>query len=132
MLASAASSAPLGSRTGIPSRTGYRRSDTDTRCPSSACSRSRPTGQHSSSSKPGGTSLAMSPPIDWARIGRMERLVLASQGGWETSSARYRLGALAREGPWPIEAIAASSIPTADQVARLVDRGGDDAGLILQ
>jgi hypothetical protein len=39
---------------------------------------------------------------------------------------------LARTRVWPVEALSAGSFPTADQVDALLDRGGDDASLILQ
>jgi hypothetical protein len=61
----------------------------------------------------------------------MRRIVLASPGGWEAPSARYRLGPLARDGPWPIEIVSAGSFPRPDQIDAVVERGGDGAALVL-
>lgn len=62
----------------------------------------------------------------------LKRLVLASPGGWEGPSARYRLGPLRDAGPWPIEAVSAASFPSSATVDAILDLGGDGAGLILQ
>ncbi len=67
-----------------------------------------------------------------ARSVMVQRLVLASPGGWQAPSARYRLGPLEREGVWPIDVISAGSSPTREAIEALLERGGDAAALILQ
>src|SRR5438128_912912 len=62
----------------------------------------------------------------------VKRVIVASPGGWNLPSARYRLGPLARAGPWPIQAISVSSFPLAEHMASLLDAGGTGAVLILQ
>lgn len=62
----------------------------------------------------------------------IDRIVLASPGGWAFPSARYRLGPLARAGPWPVDVLSAGSFPTASQIEALLENGGGDALLILQ
>jgi glycosyltransferase involved in cell wall biosynthesis len=62
----------------------------------------------------------------------VERIVVSSPGGWQSPSARYRLGALAREGPWPVEVVSGGSFPTRAQIDELLERKGKDALLILQ
>jgi hypothetical protein len=61
-----------------------------------------------------------------------ERIVIASTGGWDSPSTRCRLGALAREGPWPVEVLSARSIPAPAQVEEIIAAGGVGALLILQ
>ena len=61
-----------------------------------------------------------------------ERIVVASTGGWDSPSTRCRLGALAREGPWPVEVHSARSLPAPAQVEEIIAAGGAGALLILQ
>jgi glycosyltransferase involved in cell wall biosynthesis len=60
------------------------------------------------------------------------RLVVAAPNGWQSPSARYRLGPLAREGLWKVDAVACGSFPGSDEVARLLALAGRDATLVLQ
>jgi glycosyltransferase involved in cell wall biosynthesis len=62
----------------------------------------------------------------------VERIVVSSPGGWQSPSARYRLGPLAREGPWPVEVVSGGSFPTRAQIDELLRRKGKEALLILQ
>jgi Glycosyl transferases group 1 len=61
-----------------------------------------------------------------------ERIVIASTGGWDSPSTRYRLGVLAREGPWPVEVLSARSLPAPAQVEEIIAAGDVGASLILQ
>jgi hypothetical protein len=62
----------------------------------------------------------------------IQRLVVASPGGWNAPSTRYRVGPIASRGPWPVEALSAGSFPTGQQIEGLLQLGGRDAALILQ
>jgi glycosyltransferase involved in cell wall biosynthesis len=62
----------------------------------------------------------------------ISRVVVASPGGWNHVSAQYRLGPLARNGAWPLEVLSAATFPGREQIQGLLERGGDDAALILQ
>jgi glycosyltransferase involved in cell wall biosynthesis len=67
-----------------------------------------------------------------AEVSMIERVVLASPGGWNAPSARYRLGALARTGNWPVEALSAGSFPKPDRIQALMEAGGPTSVLVLQ
>ena len=60
------------------------------------------------------------------------RLVIAAPQGWESPSARYRLGPIARAGIWQADAVATGSFPKAEQVDTLLRLAGKDAALVLQ
>jgi glycosyltransferase involved in cell wall biosynthesis len=62
----------------------------------------------------------------------IEQVVVASRGGWNAASTRYRLGPLARGGPWPVDAVSTDLYPDGGEVAGLVARGGPGAVLVLQ
>lgn len=62
----------------------------------------------------------------------IQRLVVAAPGGWESPSAYYRLGPVARAGFWEVDAVATGSLPGAEQIASLLELGGMDAMLVLQ
>jgi glycosyltransferase involved in cell wall biosynthesis len=47
-------------------------------------------------------------------------------------STQYRLGPLARRGPWPLEVLSAGTFPRLEQIEGLLERAGGDAALILQ
>lgn len=61
-----------------------------------------------------------------------ERIVAASPGGWDAPSAQRRLGALSREGPWPVDMFSAASFPTEKQLNHIAAAAGSGATLILQ
>lgn len=65
-------------------------------------------------------------------MSEIERIVVASTGGWSFVSTRYRLGPLAGAGRWPMRAIAAEPYPSAEQVSAIAAAGGPGAVLILQ
>jgi glycosyltransferase involved in cell wall biosynthesis len=62
----------------------------------------------------------------------IERLVVAAPEGWESPSAYFRLGPVARAGRWQVDAVATGAFPGPDEAAELLDRGGADAVLVLQ
>jgi glycosyltransferase involved in cell wall biosynthesis len=62
----------------------------------------------------------------------IERLIVAAPEGWQSPSARYRLGPVARAGLWQVDAVATGTYPGAGQAARLLELGGPDATLVLQ
>jgi glycosyltransferase involved in cell wall biosynthesis len=62
----------------------------------------------------------------------VEQLVVASPGGWNFPSMRYRLGPLAHAGPWPMEVVSAGSFPTKAQIHGLLERAEPVAALVLQ
>jgi hypothetical protein len=61
-----------------------------------------------------------------------ERILLASPGGWEAPSARYRLGAVARSGRWQIDAVSASSLPRGTTIEHILERADRSTALVLQ
>lgn len=61
----------------------------------------------------------------------VDRLVLASPGGWDAPSARYRFGPLRAAGIWQIDAVSAGSAPTPAAIEMLLELGGDRAALVL-
>jgi hypothetical protein len=61
-----------------------------------------------------------------------EQIVIASPGGWDAPSAQRRLGALSREGPWPVDMFSAGAFPTEDQLNAIAAAAGSGATLILQ
>jgi glycosyltransferase involved in cell wall biosynthesis len=62
----------------------------------------------------------------------VERLVIAAPNGWDSPSARIRLGPLAEAGLCEIETVATGSFPRAVQVERLLELAEDHAALVLQ
>jgi hypothetical protein len=62
----------------------------------------------------------------------IQRLVVAAPDGWNSPSARLRLGPLAETGLWKVEAVATGYFPRTEQVNRLLDLSGDDAAIVLQ
>ena len=62
----------------------------------------------------------------------VERILLASPGGWDAPSARYRLGALATSARWPVEAVSAGSLPRPDRIDQLLARADCSTALVLQ
>jgi hypothetical protein len=62
----------------------------------------------------------------------LDRLVVASAGGWKSVSTRDRLRPLAERGPWPVDALSAAPFPGTREIDTLVSAGGDQAVLILQ
>jgi hypothetical protein len=62
----------------------------------------------------------------------VERLIVAAPDGWDSPSARYRLGPVARAGPWRVDAVATGTFPGAAEVAGLLELAGPDAALVLQ
>lgn len=67
-----------------------------------------------------------------AREDGIDRVVIASTGGWRSVSTQYRLSPVAREGPWPVQAFSADPIPARGQLDPVVAAGGSRAVLILQ
>jgi glycosyltransferase involved in cell wall biosynthesis len=71
-----------------------------------------------------------------ARLGNnepmIERIVVASPGGWNAPSARYRLGPLARAEYWPVDCLSAGSFPRPDQLDALLAASGRSHVLVLQ
>lgn len=61
-----------------------------------------------------------------------ERVVVASTGGWDFVSTRYRLGPLERLGPWPVLALPAGSFPEPHEIDAIAGAGGPGAVLVLQ
>ena len=61
-----------------------------------------------------------------------ERIVVASTGGWESVSTKYRLGPVAETGLWPIDVLSAQAFPTVAEVDAIAERGGPGSLLILQ
>jgi glycosyltransferase involved in cell wall biosynthesis len=62
----------------------------------------------------------------------IERLVIAAPEGWQSPSARYRLGPIARAGVWQVDAVATGTYPSAGKVASLLELAGPNATLVLQ
>lgn len=62
----------------------------------------------------------------------LRHIVVASTGGWQFVSTKYRLGPLHREGPWPIEVVSAEPFPSGAQIRELLDRAEAGAALLLQ
>jgi glycosyl transferase family 1 len=62
----------------------------------------------------------------------IERLVIAAPKGWESPSARDRLGPIARAGLWHVEAVSTGTFPRAEHIDRLLGLGGTDTALVLQ
>jgi glycosyltransferase involved in cell wall biosynthesis len=62
----------------------------------------------------------------------IDRLIVAAPEGWQSPSARYRLGPIARAGLWQVDAVATGTYPGAGQVASLLELAGPDATLVLQ
>jgi hypothetical protein len=60
----------------------------------------------------------------------IDRLVVAAPDGWQSPSAYFRLGPLARL--WHVDAVATGSFPGVEQVDNLLELGGMDAALVLQ
>jgi hypothetical protein len=60
------------------------------------------------------------------------RLVVAAPNGWQSPSARDRLGPVSRAGLWQVDAVATGAFPGAAQMAGLLEVGGTDAALVLQ
>jgi glycosyltransferase involved in cell wall biosynthesis len=62
----------------------------------------------------------------------MERIVVGTTGGADFPPTNYRLGPLAREGPWPVDFIIAGTFPLEDDVEALLAAGGRETALVLQ
>lgn len=63
---------------------------------------------------------------------KIERILLASAGGWDAPSARYRLGPLAESGRWQISAISAPSFPHGARVEQLLEHADRSTVIVLQ
>jgi glycosyltransferase involved in cell wall biosynthesis len=59
------------------------------------------------------------------------RLIVASIGGWDKPSTAYRMKPLV-SGGYQLDVVRTESVPTADQVAKLVGRASKDSVLILR
>jgi hypothetical protein len=74
-----------------------------------------------------------SPTIERSQPNQMiDKIVLASAGGWDSPSARYRLGPLAESDRWDITAISAPSLPRGDRIEQMLELGDRSTVLILQ
>lgn len=62
----------------------------------------------------------------------IDRLIVAAPVGWQSPSARDRLGPVARAGLWQVDAVATGAFPGTGEVASLLEAGGPDAALVLQ
>jgi glycosyltransferase involved in cell wall biosynthesis len=62
----------------------------------------------------------------------VDHLIVAAPDGWDSPSARYRLGPVARAGPWRVDAVATGTFPGAAEVAGLLELAEPDATLVLQ
>lgn len=62
----------------------------------------------------------------------IERILLASAGGWDAPSARYRLGPLAESGRWDMSAISAPSFPHGAQIEQLLEQADRSTVIVLQ
>jgi glycosyltransferase involved in cell wall biosynthesis len=62
----------------------------------------------------------------------MDRIVVGTTGGAEAPQMKYRLGPLSREGPWPMDVIAAGTFPSRDEVESLLAAAGPGRVLVLQ
>jgi glycosyltransferase involved in cell wall biosynthesis len=62
----------------------------------------------------------------------IERLVVAAPEGWQSPSARYRLGPVGAAGLCQVDAVPTGVYPGAEQVGRLLELAGPDAMLVLQ
>lgn len=62
----------------------------------------------------------------------IERLVIAAPDGWDSPSARYRLGPIGRVGSWGADAVATGTFPEDDRISGLIELAGPDALLVLQ
>ena len=62
----------------------------------------------------------------------MDRIVVGTTGGADAPQMKYRLGPLAREGPWPADVIAAGTFPDRDDVESLLAAAGPGRVLVLQ
>jgi hypothetical protein len=62
----------------------------------------------------------------------IERLIIAAPKGWESPSARDRLGPIARAELWQVDAVSTGTFPRAEHIDRLLELGGMDTALVLQ
>ncbi len=63
---------------------------------------------------------------------RIRRIVIAAAGGWNSPSARYRLGPVARAGRWNVTALSAPSLPRGERIEHLLEQADRTTVLILQ
>jgi glycosyltransferase involved in cell wall biosynthesis len=62
----------------------------------------------------------------------IERLIIAAPEGWNSPSARDRLGPIARAGVWQVDAVPTGAFPGKEQIHSLLELGEADAALVLQ